>query len=358
MKSIKNVGLFILLLFFAAGNVFAAKKSSVKTEISSFDNHGNANLKITANLFAANDFGLGDIVTVKLGSFKFDAAIGKNYSDVDGGDYIVRINEQEVSAAINMGNLEQRSGAKVGDAVVITMKEKLGYLRTYQARLLKLNENRSDFVSDEVFANWRAVQAGAIAKNRLYRSFSPIAPESRSPYAAALLENSPVKTIVNLSDTGTFASERAALVPPYANLIAQGNAIFLHMGAAYTDKVFASKLHDALAFIATHEGPYLVHGKEGKIRTGFVCTVLEALNGATIEEMDEDYMLSYENLYGLRKNSTQYVAINKSVSEMFTAISGGKKVTNDNVQALAETYAKKTLGLTADEIEAIRKNLQ
>ena len=357
MKSIKNVVMFTAFFFLSVGFVFAAKNASVKTEVSSFDKHGNVNLKITGNLFAANDFGLGDIVSVKIGSYKFDAAIGKNYSDVDNGDFLVRIKDQEVSAAINMGNLEKKSGAKVGDTVVITMKEKLGYLRTYQARLLKKNDNRSDFTTDDVFANWRVVTVGKIAPDRLYRSSSPIESDARAPYSAGLLTNSSVKTIINLADNETSGTNRMSFVPYYADLASKKNVIFLNMGAAYTDKVFTAKFHDALVFMAQHKGPYLVNGKEGKIRTGFVCAVLEALCGATIEEMDDDYMLSYENMYGLKKTSTQYIAINKSISEIFKEISGGKKVTNSNVQSLAETYVKKTVGLTTEELAKLKENL-
>ena len=358
MKSLKSVFLFICLSFLCVNSVFAAKKASVKTEVASFDKHGNATLKITGNLFAANGFGLGDIVSVKLGSFKFEAAVGKNYSDVDNGDYILRINDQEVSLAINTGNLEAKSEAKAGDSVVITMKEKLGYLRTYQSRILKKSEDRADYPSDEAFANWRMVKGGSIAPNRLYRSGSPIEGDARSPYVDALLEKSPVKTIVNLADSEAAGSARMVAVPFYQDIAAKNNAVFLNMGAAYADKVFARKLKTALEFMAEHEGPYLVHGKEGKIRTGFVCSVLASLCGATLAELDEDYMLSYENLYGLKKSSTQYVAINKSVSEMFTEISGGKKVTDGNVQSLAEVYLKKTVGLSDETIAKLRANLQ
>lgn len=357
-KSFKLAAVCAALVFFCVGYATAAKTASVKTEITSFDKHGNANLAISGNLFSANTFGLSDIVSVKAGSFKFDAPIGKNYSDVDNGDFIIRINDQEVSMAINMGNFEQKSGTKVGDSVVITMKEKLGYLRTYQSRILNKNNNRADFTSDAVFANWRAVSVGKIAANRLYRSNSPIDADARSPYAAGLLAQSGVKVIVNLADAEKVGSNRATLVPPYAAIMDTGNVIFLNMGAAYNDVVFTRKLHDALVFMTGREGPYLVHGKEGKIRTGFVCAVLEALCGATMEEIDEDFMVSYENFYGLKKGSSQYTAIARTVPEMFKEISGGKKITNQNLQSLAEDYLKKKVGLTADEVAKLKARLQ
>lgn len=358
MKSSKFVAVCVAFLVCFGGSAFAAKAVSVKTEIASFDKHGNANLKITGTVFSANNFGLSDIVSVKVGSFKFDAPVGKNYTDVDNGDYIIRINDQEVSLAINMGNFEKRSNAKVGDSVTITMKEKLGYLRTYQSRILNKNNDRANFSSNEVFANWRAVNTGKIAPNRLYRSNTPIeVADARAPYAAELLAASPVKTIINLCDSTASAENRALQVPFYTDILKSGNGICLNMGAAYADIVFSRKLYDGLAFMASHEGPYLVHGKEGKIRTGFVCTVLEALCGATIEEMDDDFMISYENLYGLKKGSSQYTAIKQTVPEMFKTISGTKKITNGNVQSLAENYLKKTVGLSNEQITALRNNL-
>ena len=348
----------VLALFFASAALFAKPAVSVQTKVASIDKHGNVNLELTGTLFSAKGFGLSDIVTVKLGSAKFEAPIGKNYSDVDRGAHLVRINGEEVSLAINMGNLAAATKAKEGTAVTITMKEKLGYLRTYQTRLLTKSADRADFASDAVFANFRAAKGGSLAENRLFRSCNPIESDARAPYAAALAESAGVAAVLNLADSKDAASERVQQFAFYAQLAAEGKVAFLAMGADFTDAAFAERLHEGLSFLAAQHAPYYIHGKEGRKRTGMLCSLLEAVCGATMDELVADYMQSYENYYNVRKDTVQYAALAQAVPDFFKALNGGKNVTDKNVQTVAETYLLKTVKISADELVAIRANLQ
>lgn len=60
----------------------------------------------------------------------------------------------------------------------------------------------------------------------------------------------------------------------------------------------------SLAAALKGEGPYYIHCMEGKDRTGFVCLLLEALAGASYEEMQRDYMLTYENYFHITAAGT------------------------------------------------------
>ena len=60
------------------------------------------------------------------------------------------------------------------------------------------------------------------------------------------------------------------------------------------------------------DGPYLVHCTEGKDRAGFVAGLLEALMGSTVDEIKEDYMITYMNYYGVEYGSEQYEKIAES----------------------------------------------
>ena len=51
------------------------------------------------------------------------------------------------------------------------------------------------------------------------------------------------------------------------------------------------------------EGPYLIQCLEGKERTGFVCALLECLCGADYDEVETDFMRSFENYYGITESS-------------------------------------------------------
>lgn len=47
------------------------------------------------------------------------------------------------------------------------------------------------------------------------------------------------------------------------------------------------------------QGPYYIHCQEGKDRTGFVLIVIEALLNASYQDIVDDYMLTYDNYYGI-----------------------------------------------------------
>ena len=339
---------------------FAAKndKSSVTTKVSSIDIHGNLNLAIKTKQLGAKGFSIADVVNVKVGNFKFTAPIVKNYSDVPNGEYLVRINGDEVSLAINYGNLYKTSGAEEDMPVTITMKDRFGYLTAYHVRLLTKSSDRSEVSSDEAFANFRAVKAGKIAENRLYRSSNPIIKDVRAPYSAKLTEENKISTVLNLMNSEEQAAELLSNNAYYAGLAKNGNVKFVSMGVAFDDESFINNLHDVLVFLSEHEGPYLIHGKEGKHRTGYVAALLEALNGATIEEMKADFIASFENYYAIKPDSTQYREIVKTIDYMFAKMNNGKPVTNANVQAVAENYLLKTVKLTPDQIAKIKANLQ
>ncbi len=355
----KNLKLFSVLAFLLLSTqAFAAKndKSSVETKVASVDVHGNVNLAIKTKQFGAKGFSISDVVSVKVGDFKFTAPIVKDYSDVSNGEFLIRINGDEVSIAINMGNFSKVSGAKEGSSVSITMKDRFGYLTPYHVRLLKKSEQRENFSSDEVFANFRTVSAGKIKESTLYRSCNPIITDARAPYAAKLVEKANIKTVLNLMNSPDNF-ELLDNSPYYKNLSENQNVILLGMGISFSDEDFVSKLHDALSFLASHEGPYLIHGKEGKNRTGYVIAVLEALCGSSMEEITDDYMLSFTNYYGVKKDTSQYKEIAKAVDYMFAKINGGKPVTDKNIQAVTEKYLLKTVELSQSQIDSIKKNL-
>ena len=70
------------------------------------------------------------------------------------------------------------------------------------------------------------------------------------------------------------------------------------------------------------ETPILVHCTEGKDRAGFVSAFLEALMGASEEEIIADYMESYYNYYGItRKDLERYdIIVRDNIAEMLTTI--------------------------------------
>lgn len=359
-KSLLKRSLSVFVIMLMAGFTFAQGKKSIDTKVSSIDRHGNLNLEITNSKFAAKGFAASDMVNVKVGNFKFTAPIVKDYSDVDNGEYLVRINGEEVSIAINMGSLENVSGAEIGTPVNITIKEKQGYLITYQVRRLVKSDDRETYASDEVFANFREVKMGSIGAGKLYRSSTPVEEGNpRAPYAAALLEKNKITSVINLADSQTKYLSRENTPEYCGKLYDEGKIMFMSMSASYSSDEFPGELHDILLFIAENPGnSFCVHGKEGKIRTGYVCAVLEALCGASMEEIEKDYMITFENYYSLKRNKQQYENLQKTIPYLFQHMNGGSKANPKKIQQITQKFLKTKAGLTDEQLAQVVKNLQ
>ena len=65
----------------------------------------------------------------------------------------------------------------------------------------------------------------------------------------------------------------------------------------YLSDEFAQKIAQGFIDMSEKEAPYLIHCTEGKDRTGFVCMLIEALAGASYQEIADDYMVTYDNYY-------------------------------------------------------------
>ena len=50
-----------------------------------------------------------------------------------------------------------------------------------------------------------------------------------------------------------------------------------------------------------HDGPVYIHCTAGKDRTGFVCMALEALAGASYQQIGDDYIITYDNYCTIRE---------------------------------------------------------
>ena len=133
--------------------------------------------------------------------------------------------------------------------------------------------------------------------------------------------------------------------------------VFLSLGIDVTEESFRAGLAKGLAFFAENEGVYAVHCTEGKDRAGFVSALLECFSGASYEEVVADYMTTYENYYGVEKDSEKYTAIAGSniIKTLETAF-GVEDLETADLQAEAEEYMRQ-IGLTDAQIGKLKENL-
>ena len=347
----KRLLIALAVAMLACSMLAAAGYATLEGTITGISKYGNAATDITSA--TAEGYEPGDMVTITIGDYSAPAPLGTDYSNVDSGSLVAVVEDTGIEIAINYGSFATVSGAQIGDTVTIDMLEKGGYAEEYAIRQLERTDNREDYASDEVFANFRMVDEGNIAEGVLYRSCSPVRGDARAPYADALMGEAGIKTVINLADSEESMSEGLAIAPNYAVLYENGSVICLNMGVDFFAPDFTVKLHDALVFMIENPGPYLIHCNEGKDRAGMVTATLEAISGATMDEIVADYMTSYENYYGTEKGTEQYDAIANIIRDFFTDMNG-KPFPAASVGTVAEVYLENTVGLEKTHIEALK----
>ena len=320
-----------------------AEVPTVDAKVTRINKYGHAQLDITEAEFTRAGFDLGDIVTVTCGSYIGDMPVFNGYY-VDRGSFMLRVapNSGVISLCVNYGNFSEAAGIGVGDAVTIVMKEKGGALATQEVNALVYSDDRADFASDEVFANFRPV-----AEGKLYRSASPIDNKAnRAHYADRLIQDAGVQTVMNMANTPeeivVFIAAKDFDSPYYRDLFEAGKVFTLQMAIDFTSEAFAEGIVKGFSFLAEEDTPYLVHCLEGKDRTGFAIMVLEALMGWNEAQIVADYMQTYTNYYGLEPGTEKFDLIaEKNILEMLCIMADmepGTSLAETDLKAAAETY--------------------
>ena len=105
------------------------------------------------------------------------------------------------------------------------------------------------------------------------------------------------------------------------------------------------------------------HCVEGKDRTGFACMLIEALTGASEEELIRDYMITYANYYNIAETNetAKYNAVvNVKAKDMITTLrnaADSSRTDTPTLKECAEDYLKAG-GLSAEQIAQIEATLQ
>ena len=279
----------------------------VQATVIEIEKYGHAVLNVTTADFMAVGYELGDIVCVRFGTREYTMPLFDGYYSNPGG-LLLRASDAEecIAVCINYGDFSDVNGISVGDTVEITMSEKAGMLAIQELYALQYSNKREDYSDDASFANFRAVTAGRIGNGKLYRTASPINNENgRADYADNLIESVGVTTVLNLADSDEdiegYLADSECDSEYYRHLYETGSVIAIDLTGNFYSEEFAYSNAKGLTFLARNEAPYCIHCTEGKDRAGFTAMLLEALMGATLDEIISDYMISFYNYYGIDK---------------------------------------------------------
>ncbi len=338
--------------------------------------YGNIGTDISTAVIAGAGYEVGDILKVEITDQEaLSFPYGTGYSNVDQGSPLALddTSAHTLAMAINRGDFattyglgtKNADGASytmtAGKTIKVSLDEKGGYLKEMELRAIddKRTNERKDYSSDAVFANFRAITVGDVAEGRLYRGSSPVNPElGRNTYADDFLKKNGVKAVLNLADSEEIMKAYEGYDKTYYATIAVKP---LNLGVDVKADDFNAGLKEGLVWLTQQEGPYYFHCTEGKDRAGFTAALLEMLCGASVKEITEDYMLSFENYYFVKKGSEQwdYIAqsnIEKSLLDITGAKDAAELAKVDTAKA-AEKYLTETVGLSADEVAALKDAL-
>ena len=349
-------------------------QGTVTVAIRKINKHGNVTLDTTFAEMAQAGFEIGDIITVFAGDAAYDLPIGTAFTDVDSGSMVCRfdLEDNEVTLAINMGAFATVTGVAEKQTIEadpgyqwtvqhpeirLQMKEKGGYLAQYNVRHLTRTDDRADYpaLTDEAFANFRAVAIDKLKANTLYRSSSPLDPSiGRNTYAMAAMEAAGVRTVINLTDSAAAMQGYSTYPDSY---YARCVVINPEMGYDFESEAFAEKVRLCAVCIAENDGPYLIHCKEGKDRTGILCAILECFAGASAEAVKQDYMLTYSNFYGVKPTDAAYnVILNENLVKTLCRLFGVETLENADLKAAAAQYLA-AVGLTETQLSLLGEKL-
>ena len=385
------ISLVVLALFFTVSCATKTETEPVIEEVLALESsvtdiqkYGNLVLSITKSDMDSIGAEYGDVFTISFDQEVVQAPYCTSYSDVDLGNIVLRNDGETMILAINMGDFattykiatkesypdktykwimeEGKNLEDVSLSLVLTGKGE--YRDQYLIHQLSRTNDRNDYSSDAVFANFREIKGGKLGSRALYRSSSPVNNEiGRAAYADKLAEENGINTVMNLADSNEavegYFKEEGFASPYYKSLYEKGHVIALNMGVSFKTREFQAALLEGLSFLAENEGPFLVHCNEGKDRAGFTSAVLSALMGLSYDEITSDYMTSFINYYHVEKGSEQYEAVKKSnIDSMLSFIAGVEisELPNVDLEAKTEEFLL-AIGMDNSTINTLKSKL-
>lgn len=204
---------------------------------------------------------------------------------------------------------------------ITTTKEKADYYDRIPHYMAGYSDDRNDFESSVAYGNYREVTQGGFRDDRLYRSASPMQPNgTRNIYCDQYLRDVGAGHIFSISidmeDVESYRYDGS-----YAfELYDQGKVI----AKALSPSILCH--HDEVLFVMDTmldtEGSIGLSCSQGKDRTGLYCAMLEALAGASYQEIRDDYLLSMVYYYKIEPHSVEYDTVGSMVIDRIFYIFG------------------------------------
>jgi hypothetical protein len=168
------------------------------------------------------------------------------------------------------------------------------------------------------------------------------------------MEKAGIRSVINLDDSEELMRSYSTFPDSYYS---RCTIINPEMSYNFESGEFGEKIRQSVLFIIENEGPYLIHCKEGKDRTGILCALLECFAGASAEEVKRDYMITYSNYYGVDPEDAVYdIILNHNLVKTLCGLFRVESLEEISLKEKAEQYLL-SAGLTEEQLQMLREKL-
>ena len=302
----------------------------------------------------------GDILTVSFGDKVMDMPYFTGFFTKPGGYLVLDYpGAKNTTVTANNVGIKRVAPDMEGKEIKFRLKEKGAVKDVEETLAMQYSNDRKEYESDEVFANARAVKTTGLADGVLFRSSSPFDNRiARRRYVADFLERNGVRTALNLTDDQKSLSGYKD-IPAYSQrMIDEGNVVLCKLNMNYSGEEFNHTLVAGLIEMMNHPAPYVVHCTEGKDRTGYVCALLEALAGASYDEIIADYLVTYYNYFHITQQTSPRACelllelrLDDAMS-FFCIMADGKELKTTDLSQAVQDYLKR-YGMSDEQVERL-----
>lgn len=307
----KRIGILLLAILLlltcgCADHPQEENKPEIRSTVTQDVKFGAATVALSQEEIENAGFALGDSCDIEFGNgYKLaDVPFYNGYYVKNGAPVIVAYpGFANISITLNNMGIWKQAELEENTSVTIRLNTSGKYAPIQESLGQQYSFIRTDYDSDAQFVNFRALTGGNLKPDRLYRGASPVDnSRGRAPYTDELLRTHEIGFVMDLADSDAdiegYMEKEDFASDYFASLYADHRVALLAMGSSYQSETYQKQVADGLRqFLAAEDSPLYIHCMEGKDRTGFVCMLIEALAGASYDEMLADYMITYQNYY-------------------------------------------------------------
>lgn len=327
----------------------------MKIKVSGVKENGDIDFDVSLKSLESSGIKLGDAISLEIPGGRIEKI------PLHSGPYckmfatVLIVNDRSARLTVRGGNASREYHLKKNQEVNLELAGRKLFWEKENAYSFKEIRDKTLYENIESFANFRPLFSGG---KMFFRSSSPV--DDAYGRASAVIDcitKYKIATIINVADSySEFLDLMSTTDKRTRDILLKRCIVATGDDSGLFSEKFERSLVFALKSIIELRGPFLIHCRAGKRRSGFVCAVLQGLAGMSATEIEADYMISYKNNNGVvfSDNPSRYEYLrNDTIRKMLRHINGERY---DNLIHSTEDYLQK-IGMDVTEIIALEEKL-